>query len=369
MPAVVEWLINTVNSNPLLGESMANYRSGPRGFKKKKTSGVKNPLQNRLRFEMTPGATNTALAYVDSFRSLSRVNRKLIRQGHCLAIESVEYGFIADSSVDDLDPGAALSTIEVRALTAGNTWIVQNAFVKGKALWHEMQDLVLADNPSVSGKWHDYKVQLETDQVSGNTLQALDGDGNPYVGLGNAPEWALSTYVMPQHTVDAATGEPLPADEFTAVLIGDDSVTKRSLVKAYADSRATVQAIDPNVPADMSDSFFNLLTDSGSQEPELADVIEGENDQPPYDFNEYPGAANIAPVPSVQSFAVASVGHPKGTLPGFIAECGLIKFEVRAYKVNGQQFDDLSSVLSNLFIKVNYALGPTKGLMMTPMGQ
>lgn len=321
------------------------------------------PLQTSLRFEMTPGATNTGLGYVDSFKSLSQVNRKLIRQGHQLAIGSVEFGYFADP--------AAVSVVEVRALTAGNTWIVQNSWTKGYALWQEMQALVLDDNPSVKGTWRDYKIQLETGQTSGNTLPALDGDGQAYTGTGSSPngEWAYSTYVLPQHDVDPVTGLPLAAEEFTAVLIGDDSATKKSLVKAYADSRATVQFTDPNVPADFSDSFFNKLTDAGGQEPELADVIEGENDQPPYDYDEYPGADVVAPVPSVQSFAVASVGHPKGTLPGFMAECGLIKFEVRARDGSGAVIENLGSVLSSVFIKVNYLPGANRGLMMERMGQ
>lgn len=312
---------------------------------------------------MTPGATGSALAYVDSFKSLSQVNRKLIRQGHQLAIGSVEFGYFANP--------ATVSVVELRALTAGNTWVVQNSFTKGFALWNEMQDLVLKDNPSVKGTWRDFKVQLETAQTTGNTLAALDGDGNPYTGTGSSPngEWSYSTYVMPQHDVDPATGQPLAAQEFTAVLVGDDSASKKSLVKAYADSRATVQFTDPNVPADFSSSFFNLLTDSGSQEPELADVIEGENDQPPYDYDEYPGADVIAPSAVLQSFGVASVGHPKGTLPGFMAECGLIKFEVRARDQNGAVITDLGAALGEVSIKVNYVPGTNRGLMMDKMGQ
>jgi hypothetical protein len=97
---------------------------------------------------------------------------------------------------------------------------------------------------------------------------------------------------MPQHEVETAgpdAGKPLPAEEKTAVLVGPNSGTKESLINAYQESRATVQSPMPNVPAGMSGSFFNLLTDSGSQEPELADVIEDENDLPPYDRDAYPG--------------------------------------------------------------------------------
>jgi hypothetical protein len=328
------------------------------------------PLQTSLIYRLTPGAVGAGVGYVDSFRSLSQVNRKLIRQGHQLAVADVEFTYNADPNT--------VSVVEIRALTAGNTWIVHNAWTKGKALHDQMQRLVLKDNPSLKGKWADFKVQLESVQGSGNTLQALDGDLQTYTGTGSSPngEWNYSMYVMPQHEVDPVTGEPLDALQYTACLIGPDSNIavgaidgKRSLVKAYAESRSTVQLTDPNVPTSVPTSFFNLLTDTGSQEPELADVIIDENDQPPYDYDQYPGADVIAPAPIIQSTGVASVGHPKGILPGFMAECGLIKFEVRAWDQTGQIINDLGSAIGEVILKVNYMPGPNRGLMMERMGQ
>lgn len=328
------------------------------------------PLQTSLIYKMQPGAVSAGLGYVDSFKSLSQVNRKLIRQGHQLAVGSVEFTYNADPNT--------VSVVEIRALTAGNTWVVHNAWVKGKALHDQMQELVLEDNPSLKGKWADFKIQLESAMGSGNTLAALDGDLQPYTGTGTSPdgEWNYSMYVLPQHDVNPATGEPLDALQYTAVLIGPDSNVavgaidgKRSLVKAYAESRSTVQQNDPNVPATVPTGFFNLLTDTGSQEPELADIIIDENDQPPYDYDQYPGADVIAPAPIIQSTGVASVGHPKGTLPGFMAECGLIKFEVRAWDQNGVQVADLGAVVGDVVLKVNYVPGTNRGLMMKRMGQ
>jgi hypothetical protein len=195
-----------------------------------------------------------------------------------------------------------LSTIEVSVRTAGNTWVVHNAHVKGEALWHEMQELVLKDNPSIKGKWHDYKLVLSTQMVTARQLNVKDGSGTDV----KAGEWNLATYVMPQHDVNPADGLPLAADEFGACLIGPDSPSIKSLVQAYEDSRATVSPDMPNVPTGVSTSFFNLLTDSGSQEPELADVIIDENDNPPYDIDEYPGGATNANVPWTVGYAAIS---------------------------------------------------------------
>ena len=203
-----------------------------------------------------------------------------------MAVQSIEFAYVANPN--------NVSVVQVKASTAGNTWTVHNSWTKGFALWKQMQNLVLHDNPSVAGKWRDFKIQLEKGQTSGNTLNSIDGASVPFT----VGDWEYSMFVMPQHDVNPATGLPLDALQYTATLMGDDSNVavgvidgKRSLVKAYADSRATVQDIDPNVPAGMSTSFFNLLTDSGSQEPELADIIEDENDKPPYDVDDYVGGA------------------------------------------------------------------------------
>lgn len=298
-----------------------------------------------------------SLFYVDAARELSKVNRKLISQGKCFGIESVEFYFTGQT-------GAA--SILVQAATASDNWVTNNAYVKGEALWHQMNDLVLEDNPSIAGKWADYKVQLDNNQLVTNTLECQDGAGVKYL----AGEWTTSVYVMPQHEVDPATGQPLAAEEFTAVLIGSDTSTKRSLTNAYALSRATVQPTDPSVPAGMSESFFNLLTDSGSQEPELADRIEAENDTPPYDQDTYPGMNNgvgfvNAEHPIDQGVAVATIGAPVGRIGSFVAPCGLIRFKVTAFGVDG------SPLLKNveMQMKITMMAGKYKGIAAIPMGQ
>jgi hypothetical protein len=301
------------------------------------------------------GARTDTRSYIDTARSLSRVNRRLYEQGKMYAYQGLT--FIWRQS------GSSLASIELSVRTAGNTWVVQNAHTKGKALWHEMQDLVLKDNPSVKGKWHDYKVRLSTQQVTARELEVKDSAGNNYV----AGEWLKSTYVMPQHDVDPATGLPLAADEFTACLIGPSSGTIQSLVQAYQDSRATVQPIDPNVPANMSTSFFNLLTDSGSQEPELADVIEDENDQPPYAVDDYPGSDANAPVPCVVGYGAISTAEVDGRIGPFVAPCGLLEINVQGYDSNGAEVDVADMPAIDILLHV--APGTYKGVAAIPMGQ
>ncbi len=303
------------------------------------------------------GEGTDSRSYIDTAESLSRVNRRLYSQSKCYAYQGLTFIWRSTPSA------IGLATLEMSVRTAGNTWVVHNAHVKGEALWHQMQELVLEDNPSIKGKWHDFKIRLSAQQVSARELNVKDGAGVDV----KAGEWNLSTYVMPQHDVSLIDGEPLPAEEFTACLIGPDTASIKSLVQAYEDSRATVSADQPNVPAGVSTSFFNLLTDSGSQEPELADVIIEENDNPPYDIDEYPGGATNANVPWTVGYSAISSAEVDGRVGGFIAPCGLLEIEIKGYDSDGVEI--ATADMPPVDILVHVAPGMYKGVAAVDMGQ
>ena len=318
------------------------------------------PAQTDLMLQIPAGGTAAgSTSYVDTARELSRLNRRLYSQSRMYAYQGLTFIWRATPSAAPND----LASIEVKLSTAGNTWVVQNAHTKGHALWNQMQDLVLDDNPSVKGKWHDYKVKLDYLMTTGRILNVKDSSMADI----KAGEWDYSTYVMPQHDVNPTTGEPLGAEEFVACLIGADVSANKSLVKAYEESRATVQAVDPNVPAGMSTSFFNLLTDSGSQEPELADVIEDENDEPPYDVDEYVGSDTNGVAPLIVGYGAISPQEVDGRIGPFIAPCGLIQIEVKGYNSVGAIVPDANMPAIDLILHV--APGIYKGVASVPMGQ
>jgi hypothetical protein len=224
-----------------------------------------------------------------------------------------------------------------------------------------MNQEVLDDNPSVQGKWADYKVALSENMASANTLSALNGAGGALPG---GYEWAKSTYVIPQHDVDPATGAVLPAAEFTACLVGPDDLANGvfSLVKAYEDSRATVQDITPNVPVGLPNSFYLKLTDDGSQDPELATVIIDQNDQPPYSMTPgaYPGgnAFTTSEATTRVALGVKNDFTPTLQLPGFTAECGLLRIDAKR-----------SAGTDNIRVQIHLVPGSYRGVMAHPMGQ
>jgi len=310
------------------------------------------------------GAAASSLSYIDTAKQLSKVNRRGYSQSRMYAYQGLTVIWKSAAAVGLQQ----LSTIECSVRTAGNSWIVQNAHVKGEALWNQMQDLVLQDNPSVKGKWHDYKIRLHKSMALNQTLECVDGQGVPYID----GEWNLATYVLPQHEVDPVTGLPDPALEVTAVLIGDNGTAagvldKVSLVKAYEESRATVSPDVPNVPVGLTTSFFNLLTDTGSQEPELALVIIDENDNPPYSITDYPGGDTNGNVPATVGYAAISASEVDGRVNGFVAPCGLLEIEIKGFDQDGVQFPIASMPAIEMLLHV--APGVYKGVASVPMGQ
>lgn len=296
--------------------------------------------------------------YLDIAEQLSKINRRGYDQGWVYGVQSVEISMNANPSLVDF--------IGITAYTAGDTWVVHNAHTKGKALHREMQELVLADNPSIKGKWADFKVYLDDAHLGGTKAQAIAGDG----ALVEAGEWDYSTFVMPQHDVDPVTGEPLTADETFCHLIGGNlgaagSFTSVGLVTAYALSRSTVQPESPNVHPNLVNSFFNLLTDSGSQEPELAAVIIGENDEPPYAAANYPGGTVNSDVPWITETAYASSGSPNAVLSPFVAQCGLVKLSLALFK-DGQFYEGPPVPI---VVRLTLMPGNYKGVAAIPMGQ
>lgn len=287
--------------------------------------------------------------YIDVAEGLSRVNRKLFSQEYAYTIKNIKLNFVTNAIYDELS---------VQIITAGDTWPVHNAWVKAKALYDEMQELVLDDNPSIEGKWADFKVYLDPDHKGGAQFAPIDHLGAHVLG----GEWDHSTFVMPQHEVDAA-GVPLPAVELTGHLVGEDTATGRGLVQAYQDSRATVQTDAPNVPIAFEDSFFNLLTDSGSQEPELAAVIIDENDEPPYRVDAYPGSATNVNRGYAQHRQVVNVNSPNLVIPSFVAQCGLIHMRIQA------SLGGIPVGAPFLGWEVEVASGNYKGVKAQPMGQ
>lgn len=278
------------------------------------------PAETALSFNIPASITPSAPAYIDLAQCLSAVNRRLYSQGKDYYISRIVYSNAGGGSFG--------------LVTLPDTWVTANAWVKAKALWHTMNKGVLKDNPSVQGKWADFKVFMDKDHYedgtvssTGTTINLLPVDAsNTGVRTG---EWYYGRYVEPQHDVVQATGVEKPADEYYCHMMGDDSgsagaYNSVAIIKGYATTRARVQ-VAPDVPTGMQDNWMTALSDLGGQDPELANVLEDANDNPPYDIDDYVGGDSNFAGGSFQSLMTATVTNPVDKEVGFRVPLGLLK--------------------------------------------
>jgi len=285
------------------------------------------PANRYLRYELTNSATpgTETSHYIDLAKDLSRINRRLYRQGRDYHVKKIT---IVSSNTPNGGNRVSFSTI-------GAGWVSQQAWHRGFKTWNAMNKEASRNlSGDVSGTWADFKVYMTNDMRSGTILAPKDNGGNNY----NAGEWAYSELVTP----DGTTG----ADPFQLHMLGDHNGSvgawnSVSLVKSYGESRATVQTTDPNVPGDASDDPLVNVFDYGTTVDEVVNNLEGFNDAPPYGVANYPGDDGNAPKPIVVQDTTIVDG--RSTVGGFTARCGLIEIESKS--VEGS---DVFSILVEL---------------------
>ncbi len=279
--------------------------------------------------------TSTGTHYISIPCVLSILNRKLFRAARDYGVSSVSlYSLTSGGS-----PNCKVSVLP-------NTWPMKNAVVKSYHLWKQMNDKVLEDNPSLQGRWADFKPSFDsvhTQQWVANgigTLKPVDAAVNFYA----APdEWDQAQITLPQHSVDAA-GDPLAAvNRFLHILGPDDDPNDTlGIIQGYQETRATIQPTDPADDLVNPSNWMIKLFDEGSSDPELATVVQEENDQPPYDRTQYPGAAGNGIGGQVQGYlacnfdVITGATKTQDMIGGFIAPLGLLKIETT--DITGTEF-------------------------------
>ena len=304
------------------------------------------PAVRYLRYELTnhetPGTETSH--YFDLARDLSLINRRMYRQGkqyHVKSIRVTTSNTIA--GIGGAEGLLGLGSVNLAQQNAGrisvgvipNGWVSQMAWKRSFNVWQRMQNEVLKQTSgNITAKWSDFKVHLSDDSRTAAQTRIMDNGGNNYL-LG---EWNYSDMVTP----DGTTGE----DQFSLHMLGDHNGgagarVSVGLIKSFGDSRATVNSNVPNVPGDFSEDPLLNVFDYGTTIDEVADLIEGENDNPPYDIDDYPGADANGPKPL--AILESSISDGRTSLPGFVALCGLVELEITSPIA-----DDIYSVIFEL---------------------
>ena len=276
------------------------------------------PAMTRLSFEFVGNETS----YIDIAAALSQLNRRMYRQGLYYYVNSVELHDGAENTV-------VLSTLP-------DNWVTRAAHRRGKAIFDEMNDLVLRQGSStIVPKYHDFKVYFNdnhrTTGTTGPSLYDINDDHAPLTG----GEWAYSKLVTADSNHD---GTP-DADSFRVHMLGDHTTQSGSgnslrldsvgLIKSYADTRAKV-SIDPVTfdTAGQGDPLANLTDYSGEeQKNEIIDHLQDDNDVTPYDRDVYPGTQAANHAYNVARLSTAGTTGRVISASGFCAPLGLIRVD------------------------------------------
>ena len=267
-----------------------------------------------LRYELsnsgTPGVETSH--FIDLARDLSRVNRRLYRQGRDYHVKKIT---VVSSNTPNGDNRISFSTI-------GSGWVSQMAWKRGFHVWNQMNKTATENlSGDIQGTWHDFKVFMTNDMRGGTVLLPKDNGSNNY----NAGEWIYSEMVSP----DGTTGD----DPFQLHMLGAHSGSVGAwnsvgLVKSFGESRSTVQTTDPSVPSVAKDDPLVNVFDYGTTVDEVVGNLQDYNDAPPYSVANYPGDDANAPKPIVVQDTTIVDG--RSTVGGFRARCGLIEIESKS---------------------------------------
>jgi len=305
--------------NPLKGSTNGRVMPGHKSHGMKKTSSKRSrssakkttPAVRYLRYELTnSGSAGTETShFIDLAKDLSVVNRRLYRQGRDYHVKKITL-----ISRNTPNGGNRIS-----ASTVPYNWVSQMAWKRAFKTWNEMNKTATSQIAGdIQGTWADFKVYMTTTHRSAIMLRPMDNGGANY----DQGEWEYSSLVTPDGTTSA--------DDFNLHMLGNHlgsvgAWNSVGLVKSYGESRATVSDADPNVPNIASDDPLVNVFDYGTAVDEVIDLLEYQNDNPPYDIDEYPGDDTNGPKPAVVQDTTLVDG--RAVMAGFNAFCGLIEIE------------------------------------------
>ena len=308
-------MVDYTKRNVVNGKLISTKKKRSRSTAKKSI-----PAVRYLRYELTNSGTpgTETSHYIDLARDLSRVNRRLYRQGrdyHVRKITVVSANTLAQ-------PGGNAGFVS--ASVVHPNWVSQKAWQRGFKTWQLMNaEASHAVGNDVAGTWSDFKVYMTPEHENGGTvLNPVDNGGTAFV----AGEWTYSNLVTP----DGTTG----ADEFLLTMLGNHvgaAGARRtvSLCRSYGESRATVNPDNPNTPGAIADDPLNNVFDYGTAVDEVLQNAMEDADNPPYALTQYLGGASNGAKPSVAQMSTLGTDG-KCTLAGFSAMCGLIELESKS---------------------------------------
>lgn len=305
-------------------------------------------------------SVNSGTEHIDLAQSVSILNRKMERQNKQWVVESVELaGFNGEGGI--------------YLWRLGNTWPVVNALVKGQEKWREQQNEAAreAGVQSTKAKYRDFKVFMDGDHANAGTganllpENILTAGDAALISPSVTYDWSPSQVVLPNTAEwDGAGSAPIDPTEYYVHVLGGDNAganPSRGLIKAYAQSRARPQGLDPNVVNVATGGLFGEMEDVGNDDTEIIDNYQDANNEAPYyndintEFEFYPGGENQGNAMLIQEHTLYGGNNVRSLGAGFVANAGLIKLTAIA----GSEF-------ASAYLKIRMSL-TDKGYLTRPM--
>jgi hypothetical protein len=207
-------------------------------------------------------------------------------------------------------------------------------------MFDHMNDQVIKETNvgNIKGKYHDFKILLDQEMGTSNTLSAQDAAGNDLLG----GDWDYSRFIS--EDVDwsnLGTNANRDADEFHAMIVGNAHVgavgnwTKIGLIHSWAGSRPQADDEPDTISSNITTDPLVNLFDEADTDDEILSRLRGDNNGTPYEKASPPGAerAYSSTTPGVNLSRVAMAATQTGAgqvsaLSGFKALCGLIQVHV-----------------------------------------
>ncbi len=288
-----------------------------------------DPAELTLNFRLPPSSGDTTQSYIDLNLAMSIANRRFYSQQYTPVVAG--FRFVA--------PQGTTGNVVVSALP--NTWPMKNAYVKSRALWEKMNDQVLDEEPSIQGKYADFKIYMDEDMTAqtiqcdtdptGRILTPVDFNSNFTKGNYTGAGALLSDWNYSKLTIPNVGGSGTTVD-YTMHAVGPDAAGSKGLIAGYEKSRSRPNNPDPNTPD--AQGWMTDLFDVGEQLDELRDIIEDDNDRPPYVVGTsstpyYPGGAQEFPTVQAHEVAIFSTTTVSGkiNMSGLAPMCGLLRID------------------------------------------
>lgn len=267
--------------------------------------------------------------YLDLARELSKANRKLVRQFQDFTVMG---GLIKDSNNESV----------IRMNVAPRAWSTRTALRRGKKMYDHMNDQVIkeAHVGNTKSKYFDFKVLLDEEMGTGNTLDTIDAGGFELFG----GDWDYSRFVSEDVKWDdpaLTSSANRAANQFQAMIVGNahqgspGAWTKIGLIHSWAGSRPQADDEPDTISSNITTDPLTNLFDEADSDDEILSRLRGDNNNTPYNKALPPGAerphSGATPGVNLQRVAMAATQTGAGqisALSGFKALCGLVQVHV-----------------------------------------